>query len=607
MRIRTALLACLLLLAPWLSGRQLRADDVANAFSDVESPIPFEEPQPKAGAAVAAKPTPTPPATAPELPSTGTNTPAAGSAAAPSPVVAAAPEMPSTETTSPAPAPVPATTPAPSPATAATPVSAQSTEPNPAPTTVPVPAPTAPQEEDVVPPRDANDQIGFQFWGSGNLGQGVVQDRSILPLEMFPFFRMDQSLYFSDLRFFPTIEGTFGGSVGAGYRFFSPSWDRVFGISGWYDADGTRDDYFQQLGLSLETYGGPFDFRTNFYLPIGQTDRQNSLAMINNSARFAGNNVVYDQIDSFTAAMRGLDMEVGVGIPGQFARHHALRVYAGWYYYNDDQGDNIVGASARIQANVASGLDTSVEITNDNFFNTRAFFTLSWTFGPLRRTDASAATTADRLGEHVTRNYTVLAPTRSVVDANVAAVDPQTGTPYTFAHVNSAAAPGGNGTFNSPFQTIAQAQAANDQIIFVHANSVFTGSAASITMSPGQSILGDGAGVVHTIDVPQIGSIVLPHSTTGSLPVLESATGTAVVLATNSIFSGFTIVSPAAYGIYGNGVSNAVIANVTVNNAGADGIHLLNSANIIDIVNSSVSGSAGDGLALLGGSADVAF
>ncbi len=454
---------------------------------------------------------------------------------------------------------------------------------------------------------EANDQIGFQFWGGGNLGQGVVQDRSILPVEMFPFFRMDQSLYFSDLRFFPTIEGTFGGSVGAGYRFFSPAWDRVFGISGWYDADGTRDDYFQQLGLSLETYGGPFDFRTNFYLPIGQTDRQNSLAFINNSSRFVGNNVVYDQIDTFTAAMRGLDMEVGVGLPGQFARHHALRAYAGWYYFNDDQGDNIVGASARIQGTIASGLDASVEITNDNFFNTRAFFNLSWTFGPLRRADASAATTADRLGEHVTRNYTVLAPTRSVVDANVLAVNPQTGTPYTFAQVNSAAAPGGNGSINNPFQTIAQAQSANDQIIFVHANSVFTGAAATITMSSGQSILGDGAGVVHTIDVPQLGSIALPHSTTGSLPVLESAAGSAVVLAANSILSGFTIVNPTAYGIYGNGVSNGVVAYVTVNNAGADGIHLLNSSNTIEILNTNVSGSAGDGLALFGGNANVVY
>ncbi|HEX4072060.1 MAG TPA: right-handed parallel beta-helix repeat-containing protein [Planctomycetaceae bacterium] len=450
--------------------------------------------------------------------------------------------------------------------------------------------------------------LSIEFWGGGVYGQGPVQDRSILPVEMFPFFKMDDSLFFSDLRFFPTVEGTFGGNVGFGYRYYSKTWDRVFGISGWYDADGTRDDYYQQLGLSLETYAGPFDFRTNFYLPVGQTDRTNSLALVNNSTHFVGSNAAYDQIETFTAAMRGLDMEAGVGIPGQFARQHAMRVYGGWYYYSDDQGDNILGASARLQANIASGLDSSVQITNDNFFNTRAFFSVSWTFGPLRRSDLAESTTADRLGEHVTRNYTVLAPTRTRLDSDVVAIDPQTGTPYTFAHVDSSAAAGGNGTVNSPFQTIAQAQAANDDIVFVHANSVFTGSAAQITMSPGQSILGQGPGVQHTIDVVGLGAIALPAAVTGSsLPVLQSASGTAVVLASNTIFSGFTISSPSASGIYGNGVSNAMIANVTVNHAGTDGIQLSNSSNTILLNNVNVNNSAGDGLAILGGSANVTF
>jgi hypothetical protein len=455
---------------------------------------------------------------------------------------------------------------------------------------------------------ETSDMASIQFWGGGVYGQGPVQDRSILPVEMFPFFRMDESLYFSDLRFFPTIDGTFGGNVGLGYRYYSKGWDRVFGISGWYDADGTRDDYFQQLGLSLEAYGGPFDFRTNFYLPIGQTDRQNSLALVNNSSRFVGNNMVYDQIETFTAAMRGFDMEAGVGIPGRFAQEHALRAYGGWYYFVDDQGDNIVGASARVQANIASGLDTSVQITNDNFYNTRAFFSVSWTFGPLRRSESVSSTAEDRLGEHVTRNYTVLAPTRTRLDPDVVALDPQTGTPYTFAQVNSAAAPGGNGTINSPFQTIAAAQASNDEIIFVQANSIFHGAAATITMSPGQVILGDGAGVQHTIVVPQLGSILLPQAaSSSSLPILDSATGAAVVLASNTIFSGFTITNSVGNGIYGNGISNALIGNVTIDHAGADGIHLVNSTGTDQIVNASINNAVGDGLAILGGSANLTF
>jgi parallel beta helix pectate lyase-like protein len=593
MRIRTGLAIWVALLAMFWQSGSLWAGDPASPFIDPSQPyIPTEEvpatPATSGNATPAALTETQNIFSLESAPSTGSSKPAASS----TPSSSAQPQAAESTAVTPA----SATTPSPAPPATQTPAP------------VPTPSPVNPPSEDVQISRDASDVLSIEFWGGGVYGQGPVQDRSILPVEMFPFFKMDDSLFFSDLRFFPTVEGTFGGNVGFGYRYYSKTWDRVFGISGWYDADGTRDDYYQQLGLSLETYAGPFDFRTNFYLPIGQTDRTNSLALVNNSTRFVGSNAAYDQIETFTAAMRGLDMEAGVGIPGQFARQHAMRVYGGWYYFSDDQGDNILGASARLQANIASGLDTSVQITNDNFYNTRAFFSVSWTFGPLRRSELAESTTADRLGEHVTRNYTVLAPTRTRLDSDVVAIDPQTGTPYTFAHVDSSAAAGGNGTVNSPFQTIAQAQAANDDIVFVHANSVFTGSAAQITMSPGQSILGQGPGVLHTIDVAGLGAIALPAAVTGSsLPVLQSASGTAVVLASNTIFSGFNISSPSANGIYGNGVSNAMIANVTVNHAGTDGIQLFNSSNTVLLNNVNVNNSAGDGLAILGGSANITF
>jgi hypothetical protein len=438
-------------------------------------------------------------------------------------------------------------------------------------------------------------------------GQGPVQDFSIFPVEVFPFFLMDRQLYFADVRAFPTVDGTFGGNVGFGYRIYNPSLDRVFGISGWYDADGTRDPYFQQLGLSLETYGRWWDFRTNLYLPIGQTDDQTSLTPISNSTRFVGNSVVYSELQGYIAAMRGVDMEFGVPIPGKFAEDHNVRVYGGWYYFVDDQGDHITGGSARIQANLYQGVDASVEVTNDNFYDTRAFFSLSWTFGPLHRSEVSDPSQQARLGEHVTRNYTVLAPTRSQTDPNIVAVDPTTGTPYTFAHVNSAAAAGGTGTINSPFQTITAALGTDASIVFVHANSVFSGSNATLVLNPGQALLGDGAGLQHALAVTN-GTIILPHAASStSLPILESSTGNAITLAAGSVVSGFTIANAANNGIFGNGASNAVIDYVNVNNSGGDGILLANSTGTVSMGNVVITNSAGNGLSLEGGTANVSF
>ena len=447
----------------------------------------------------------------------------------------------------------------------------------------------------------------MQVRAAGISGQGPVQDLSIFPVEMFPFFLMDHQLYFADLRAFPTVDGTFGGNIGLGYRLYNPSLDRVFGISGWYDADGTRDPYFQQFGVSLETYGRWWDWRANVYVPFGQTFDQTSLGAIGNSARFVGNNVVYNELQGYIAAMTGFDMELGVPIPGKFAEAHNVRLYGGGYYYTDSQGDHITGGSARLQANLYEGIDGSVQVTNDNFFNTRAFLGISWTFGALHRSELSDPSQQSRLGEHVTRNYTVLAPTRSQVEPNVTAIDPITNSPYTVAHVNSAAAAGGTGTINSPFQTIAAAQATGATIVFVHANSVFNGADGTISMNAGQALLGDGAGLQHTLSVPT-GTIVLPHANgSTSLPVLQSSTGDAITLASNAILSGFTINSPAGNGLFGNGVSNSIIENITINNAGNNGILLVNSANSVKILNTTISGSQQDGLWIEGGNGNITF
>jgi hypothetical protein len=445
------------------------------------------------------------------------------------------------------------------------------------------------------------DAIGGFAWG-----QGVVQDRPLAPLEAFPYFLLNDSLYFGDLRFYPTIDGTFGGSVGGGYRYYSRSLNRIFGASLWYDADGTRDVYFQQLGVSLETYGF-IDFRANGYFPVGQTYQQNADSIVSGSQRWVGNNLAFDTLTSYLAAMRGVDFEAGVGIPGRFAEDHGIRAYLGGYYYNDDQGDHILGISGRVQANIWSGLDASVQVTNDNFFDTRAFVNVSWTFGPLHRSQLSQSTTEGRLGERVTRNYTVLATSQSHVNDPIA-IDPNTHQPYTIAHVDSNAAPGGNGSANSPFQTLAAAEASGATVIFVHAGSVFNGNGATVVMNPGQYLFGDGPGERNLLPLTNFGQILLPHGpTTGALPVLNLATGPAVTLANSSVLSGFTITNSNGVGVLANGVGGILIKDVTVTGAGSDGFQIVNATGNAVLTNVNVTGSVGNGLLVNGGDSNVQF
>ncbi|MGQ0635044.1 MAG: inverse autotransporter beta domain-containing protein [Planctomycetaceae bacterium] len=438
-------------------------------------------------------------------------------------------------------------------------------------------------------------------------GQGVPQVLPITPLELFPYIISDEQLFFSDLRFFPTNDGTFGGNAGFGYRMYNNEWDRLFGISGWYDADYTRQLYFQQLGLSLETYAEFLDARANFYLPVGQTEQQYFLGALSGTAQFQGENVVYDQLRKWYAAMKGFDMEAGIPLPGEFAQEHALRLYGGGYHFVDNDGNSITGGSARLQANIVSGLDAWVQVMNDSFFNTRAFVGVAWTFGPIHRSKLDQSTAWGRMGEHVTRNYTVLAPSFSQVEHR-AAINPSTGAPYRFAHVSSAAAAGGDGTVGNPFQTIAQAQAAARDIVFVQSGSVLNGTDASVVLSPGQRIFGAGNGINHILNVPELGTLYLPRGPgSGARPILNGAPGDSVVLASHSEFAGFSILNAGGNGVVGNGVQHVTLRSLYIDQAAASGIRLVNSGGSIGIGDTFISNAVGDALFVDGGSANIGF
>lgn len=477
--------------------------------------------------------------------------------------------------------------------------------------------------EDTTP--DYLEGSGIQFRFDHIEGTGIPQIFPITPVQLFPYMIYDQSLFFSDLRIFPTNYLTVGGNAGVGYRYFSESLNRVFGISGWYDGDNTRRVLFQQLGLSLESYGEAFDVRSNLYLPVGPISRQTGLSLVNGSTQFQGDTVVYDQFRSWIVAMKGVDAEIGTVLPFEFAEEHAMRVFGGGYYFNDNQGDSITGASARIQANLIAGLDMQGQVTYDNFFKTRAFLGFSYTFGALHRSEMKQTTSYGRIGEHVNRNYTVVAEGHNAVERRTA-VDPATGSPYTFAHVDSSAGPGGDGSVNHPYNSLTAAQLAGRNIIFVHAGSSLSNG---LVLNPGDRIVGDGGGVQHFVRIPDLGSLLLPQGG-GPLPVLNVSSGDAVTLASNTEFSGFTINATGGNGIVGNGVQNVLLNNIAINNSAGngivgtglqnivmnniaitgpagDGIQLTNTAGSVSISNASILNPGGSGINIQGGSGAIQF
>ena len=91
----------------------------------------------------------------------------------------------------------------------------------------------------------------------------------------------------------------------------------------------------------------------------------------------------------------------------------------------------------------------------------------------------------------VERNYNVIVSQHFSDVKDVVAINPRTGLPYEVQHVASTGGAGGNGSATDAWLTVAQAQAAGADIIYVHSNTVLN---EQITLGNGQQLLGEMAG-----------------------------------------------------------------------------------------------------------------
>lgn len=428
------------------------------------------------------------------------------------------------------------------------------------------------------------------------------RDDSITHVELLPFLEADGHTIFADARFFASNQGLFGGNLGVGYRFGLPDLDRFFGASFWYDADQTTGELFHQMGLSFETYGTYWDVRSNVYFPIA--DEEKDFLFSAQNQQFVGNQIIYDGLRRFGESMEGLDYEIGLPLPLGIAAGHDLRANVGWYCFFGEAVPDIFGYKVCMEGNVMDGVAMQVEVTDDKTFGTNVTLGLALTLpGRGFGHNDSGIPLPRRNNEFVRRNYNIIVSKQDDLQTGLTATNPATGQAYVVQHVASAAAGLNLGTAENPFQTIAAAQAAGGDIVFVHANSVFN---EALILQPGDLILGEGAG--HSISYGIYGNDLLPTATSGTLlPTLQAVAGDAITLASNARLSGFVVDSPTGCGIVGNSVEDVELRSVQVVNAGMDAIALQNAAGANLFADIDITGTAGSALRVDGGAADVLF
>jgi hypothetical protein len=387
------------------------------------------------------------------------------------------------------------------------------------------------------------------------------------------------------------FEGQGHVSLDSGGFFCNAGIERVFSIrnagsdvvvGGWFDYDSDQQGSFAHTFSQFSVNGAiktrRWDLIGNGYFPVGVTDY--TAGDPTGAECFFRNSIVLQPgIDS---ALRGFDAMLRYRPAALGLVNGTLEV--GGYQYGSDLIDDFGGVRLRMGMQVLRGLMIAGEVNHDNRFDVTSVVQLGWQFGMNARGNEYAGLGRDL--EPTYRNDHIVRFNQDIV----LAIDPDTGRPYNVFHVdNLADAAIGNGTRETPFATLAEAQGASgaDDIIFVHTGDFTDRNYDNgIVLKDGQLLLGDG--VRHLIPIQngqifQLCNIINdPLSSVDFRPRLSNDGGNVVTLANRNTVRGVIIEGNglAVNGISGNAfpfgppITDGIIEDTTITDPILSGVLL---------------------------------
>ena len=365
-------------------------------------------------------------------------------------------------------------------------------------------------------------------------------------------------------------------------------------IGGFYTYDGddqqTFSDGFNQLGISTAIKSRHVDVFANGYFPINT--KAFTTGDVTGQQIFVGNNIALQA--GIENALQGFDVTMRIR-PKQLAFANGYIDFGGYHYDSeDDLVDNFAGGRLRVGIQLINSLQLTAEVNQDERFDTTGVLGASWTFGNNSSGYGSEYAGLARDLEPTSRNDHIVRFSQDLV----VAVNPLTGQPFNVIQVDNTQDGVGDGTIESPFATLAEAEAAsavNDVIFVGLGDGTDNGYQDGITLQNNQQLLSSGG----TQFIQNADGTLVALSTGGTGATISNAGGDAVVeLANNNVIGGINIDATGAdFGVSGSGVSGDAFFNgTTISGANLDGIFLENVAGNFNFDGNSVLDNMRDGI-----------
>lgn len=452
-----------------------------------------------------------------------------------------------------------------------------------------------------------------QFFLDHIAGEGVGYQKGYSTLGLFlSKFNEEESLRFLECRGHIFNDGKLAANIGVGLRKKVLEKYLVLGINGFYDYRRDLNHNFHQFGMGLEFLGKVISGRINGYFPVGKKEKIVGYSFDN----FAGNNLYLTKHSKI--AMTGLDAEAEAII---FDRKNAqVKTEIGSYYFKGDFGKSALGGKVGLNASLFQWLFVGGSITYDKVFHCNVQGEISLRYGFCKEKKRKTKYSCKRFHaitkrmEQPVKRYDIIVLSNQ--KGSTIALSPNPGEPITFYHVNNTAK-SGNGTYESPFPTLVEAQSiaqAGDTIFVNYGNGTSSGMSNGITLKDRQNLFG--SSIEHPINTT-IGTITIPAMTPGNYPMILSTTlsNPGITLANDNTVRGIAIGSSSGSGVYGSGVQigSRIQKNLILDNgsgAGSDaGIMLLLASDVqiektFEISDNIITGSASGNDGIFIGQAD---
>ncbi len=445
-----------------------------------------------------------------------------------------------------------------------------------------------------------------------NLRMG--HERSIFMTEFWvPFAQSEEldNVLYGSLRMMGDDQDNREGNLGVGYRqvIDANGFKGVAGVHGWLDRRITeRGSKFNQVTLGTEWLGESVDVRLNGYIPLSDK-REITIPNANpQGPELAGTGILVDTNGTVLEEPQGgFDLELGLelGQYSDFIRDHTDRfhVYAGGYYFDGPNTEDVAGWRTRVSADVTENIQFGARFQRDDVRGSQGFLEATFRFPFGHKKSYRKEGIRARLDESPERDIDIVT-NETIIDTGdrVQVLNTTTGTAQEVLHVDNTAAGGGDGSAENPYNTLADAEAAASAHTIIYVNQgdgTDTNQDQGITLSQtGQQLIGSGTNFVYDSGKFTTENGANPTGTliaaATSAPIISNTAGDGIRINADDItVAGVRVDSTTRHGILiqataANVVENVNILNNRISNVSQDGLRVEASGIGAEVLNTNI-------------------